>query len=75
MNIFKKIGIINRVIKFVNNIKNHLENNDIDDKIKTWIEDEIKHFKGLSDIIPNLKPEIEFFISEIKKLFKCEKKK
>ena len=75
MNIIKKIGIINRGIKFAGNIKKHLENNTLKEKLKIWIEDEIAHLKELADIIPNLKPEIEFFISEIKKLFQCEKKK
>lgn len=75
MNIFKKIGIINRGIKFIGNIKKHFENNSLTEKLKMWIEGEIAHLKELAEIIPNLKPEIEYFISEIKKLFKCEKKK
>ena len=74
MNIFKKIGIINRVIKFINNVKKHYENSTVDDRAKKCVENFINSIKEFGTLAPELKPEAEWIISEIKKIIGCKNK-
>ena len=69
MNIFKKIGIINRVIKFINNVKKHYETSTVDDKAKKCVENLINSIKEFGNLTPEFKPETEWLIGEIKKIF------
>ena len=67
MNIFKKISLINRILKLVNEIKKHFNQNKITEEVKTKVENFINAFKDLKVIVPDCEKEIEEIIAIIKK--------
>ena len=67
MNIFKKISLINRILKLVKDLKKYLNDNKITKEIKEKIENVINAVKELGNVFPELKAEIEDIIEIIKK--------
>lgn len=67
MNIFKKISLINRILKLIKDLKKYLNDNKITKEIKEKIENVINAVKDLGNVIPELKAEIENIIELIKK--------
>lgn len=67
MNIFKKISLINRILKLVKDLKKHLNDNKITKEIKEKIENVINAVKDLGNLFPELKAEIEDIIEIIRK--------
>lgn len=67
MNIFKKISLINRILKLVKDLKKYLNDNKITKEIKEKIENVINAVKDLGNVNPKLKTEIENIIELIKK--------
>ena len=69
MNIFQKIGFINRIIKFINNVKKHYKTATVDDKAKKCVENFVNSIKEFGNLTPELQAEAEWLITEIKKIF------
>lgn len=67
MNIFKKISLINRILKLVKDLKKYLNDNKITKEIKEKIENVINAVKDLGNLFPELKAEIEDIIEIIRK--------
>jgi len=67
MNIFKKISLINRILKLVKDLKKYLNDNKITKEIKEKIENVINAVKELGNVFPELKAEIEDIIEIIRK--------
>lgn len=70
MNIFKKISLINRILKLTKELKKHFDNNIITDNIREKVENAIKAIKDLGDVLPNFKAEIDAIIAIIEKYLK-----
>ena len=70
MNIFKKISLINRILKLVKELKKHFDKNTITKEIKEKMETAINAFKDLANIVPECKAEIEEIVEIIKKYLK-----
>lgn len=69
MNIFKKLTLINKILKIINVLKKHFEQNNLTKEVKEKVEAVINAVKDLLNIIPECKEEIEFVINIIKNLF------
>ena len=67
MNIFKKISLINRILKLIKDLKKYLNDNKITKEIKEKIENVINAVKDLGNLFPELKAEIEDIIEIVKK--------
>lgn len=67
MNIFKKISLINRILKLIKDLKKYLNDNKITKEIKEKIENVINAVKDLGNVSPELKAEIEDIIEIVKK--------
>lgn len=67
MNIFKKISLINRILKLIKDLKKYLNDNKITKEIKEKIENVINAVKELGNVFPELKAEIEDIIDIIRK--------
>lgn len=69
MNIFKKIKYANKVLKVVNELKKHFNQNAITQDVRTKVENFINAFNDLKTIVPECNEEIDFVIETIKKIF------
>lgn len=67
MNIFTKIKYANKVLKLINEIKKHFNQNKITEEVKIKVENFINALKDLGIIVPECKNEIEEIINIIKK--------
>jgi non-homologous end joining protein Ku len=72
MNIFKKISLVNKVLKLIKDLKKHFDNNIIADKVKQKVENIINAVKELGDVIPEFKQEIYEIIEVVKKDLKLK---
>lgn len=69
MNIFKKISLINRVIKLINSLKKHFDENIIADSVKEKAEKLVTAIKEFGDVIPEFTLEIHAVAEIIKAAF------
>ena len=70
MNIFTKIKYANKVLKLINEIKKHFNQNKITKEIKTKVENFINAFNDLKTIVPECNEEIDFIVDTIKKFLR-----
>ena len=70
MNIFKKISLINRILKLFKELKKHFETTTVTKEIREKVEKLINAAKDLGESLPKFKPEINAIIGIIEKYLK-----
>lgn len=73
MNIFKKISLINRILKLVKELKKHFDKNTITQEIREKVEAAINAVKDLINILPEGKQEFIEVIDIIKEFLFSKK--
>lgn len=73
MNIFKKISLINKILKLVKELKKHFDKNTITQEIREKVEAAINAVKDLINILPEGKQEFIEVIDIIKEFLFSKK--
>ena len=74
MNIFKKISLINKILKLVKELKKHFDKNTITKELREKVEKFINAGKEIIDILPEGKQEFIEVIDIIKEFLFPKKK-